>query len=77
MHPYMFFVELFGLFGEGAAQFAKEYPYVIYSWVLMIFLIVMGALAAKGVQLIPGKFQNFMEVVISGIAFTVFSRSGW
>lgn len=66
-HPYLFFVKLFGLFGESAAQFAHEYPFVIYSWVLMIFLIVVGALAAKGIQMVPGKLQNLMELVISSI----------
>lgn len=66
-HPYLFFVKLFGLFGEGAGKFAQDYPYVIYSWVLMIFLVVVGALAAKGVQMVPGKLQNLMEVIVSGI----------
>jgi len=66
-HPYLFFVKLFGLFGEGAGHFAEQYPYIIYSWVLMVFLIGVGALAAKSVQIIPGKLQNLMEVVVSGI----------
>lgn len=66
-HPYLFFVKLFELFGEGASHFAHEYPYVVYSWVLMVFLIVVGFLAGKGVQMIPGKLQNVLELVISGI----------
>ena len=66
-HPYLFFVQLFGLFGEGAKHFAQQYPWVVYSWVLMVFLIVVGALAAKGVKMVPGKLQNLMEVVVSGI----------
>lgn len=66
-HPYLFFVKLFEMFGSGAAHFAHQYPHVIYSWVLMAFLIIVGALAAKGVQMIPGKGQNLMEVVVSGI----------
>ena len=66
-HPYLFFVKLFGVFGEGAGQFAQNYPYVIYSWVLMIFLVIVGALAAKGVKMVPGKLQNLMEVIVSGI----------
>ena len=39
----------------------------VYSWVLMAFLIIVGFLAGKGVQLIPGKLQNLMELVVSGI----------
>ncbi len=66
-HPYLFFVQLFGIFGEGAKHFASKYPWVIYSWVLMAFLIVVGALAAKGAKMVPGKLQNLMELVVSGI----------
>jgi len=66
-HPYLFFVKFAGLFGEGAKHFAQQNPYVIYSWVLMVFLIAVGILAAKSIQMIPGKLQNLMEIVVSGI----------
>ncbi len=64
-HPYLFFVKLFEMM--GLASFAHQYPHVIYSWVLMIILIVLSVLAAKSVTLIPGKAQNVMEMVISGL----------
>lgn len=64
-HPYMFFVKLFEWIGLG--HFAHAYPHVIYSWVVMIFLIVVGAIAAKSISLVPGKAQNFFELVISGM----------
>ena len=66
-HPYLFFVKLFELFGEGAGHFAHTYPHVVYTWVVMAILIVFGALAAKSVSLIPSKGQNFFEVMVSGI----------
>lgn len=64
-HPYLFFVKLFELIGLD--HFAHTYPHVIYSWVVMAILIVFGSLAAKGVQMIPTKGQNFFEIVISGM----------
>ena len=64
-HPYLFFVKLFEAIGLG--HFAHTYPHVLYSWVLMVFLVVCGILAAKGVKLVPGKFQNLAEVIVSGI----------
>ena len=64
-HPYLFFVKIFELIGLG--HFAHTYTHVVYSWVVMAILIVFGALAAKGVSLIPSKGQNFFEVVVSGI----------
>jgi len=64
-HPYMFFVKLFELIGLG--DFAHHYPHVIYSWVVMVFLIVAGGLAVKGISMIPSKGQNFWEIVIDGM----------
>lgn len=64
-HPYLFFVKLFELIGLG--HFAHAYPHVVYTWVVMIILIVLGGLAAKSVTLIPGKGQNVFEMIISGL----------
>lgn len=64
-HPFLFLVKLFEVIGLG--HFAHSYPWVIYSWFVMIVLIVLGALAAKGVGMIPTKGQNFFEILISGI----------
>jgi F-type H+-transporting ATPase subunit a len=61
----MFFVKLFELAGLG--DFAHHYPWVVYSWVVMLFLILVAAMATKTVSLIPGKAQNFWEIVISGM----------
>lgn len=66
-HPYLFFVKLCEALGDGPAHFAHQNPHVIYSWVLMAILIISGALAAKGVKMIPSGGQNFFEIVISGV----------
>lgn len=64
-HPYFFLVKLFEAIGLG--HFAHAYPHVIYSWLVMILLIVAGAAAAKGISMIPTKGQNFFEIIVSGI----------
>jgi len=64
-HPYLFFVKVFEWIGLGS--FAHHYPHVIYSWVVMLLLIVSGTLAAKKMSLIPTGTQNFFEAIISGI----------
>ena len=73
-HPYLFFVKLFELIGLG--HFAHSYPHVIYSWVIMTFLIVMGAIASKGISMIPSKTQNVFEVIISSIEDFMFTVTG-
>jgi F-type H+-transporting ATPase subunit a len=64
-HPYLFLVKLFE--SIGLAGFAHQAPQVIYSWFVMLVLIVFGAIAAKGVSMIPSKGQNFWEIVVGGI----------
>jgi F-type H+-transporting ATPase subunit a len=64
-HPYLFLVKLFELIGLG--HFAHAYPYILYSWLVMIFLIVCASLAVKGISMIPTKGQNFFEIIISGM----------
>ncbi len=76
-HPYLFFVKLFEAI--GLAHFAHAYPHVIYTWVVMAILIILSALAAKTVTLVPTKGQNFFEILISGLeefAVTVTGEEG-
>ena len=64
-HPYLFFVKFFETLGFG--EFAHNNPHVVYSWVVMAIIIVLGGLSVKGVAIIPGKGQNVLELVVSGI----------
>ncbi len=64
-HPYLFFVKLFELLGMG--EFAHANVHVIYSWFVMILLIVCGILATKSLTMIPGKMQNVFELIVSGM----------
>lgn len=64
-HPYLFFVKLFELFGLG--HFAHEYPHVVYSWVTIALLIILGAIGTKSISLIPNRLQNVLELAVSGL----------
>ncbi len=69
-HPILFLVQLFDLIGLG--DFAHHYPHVIYSWFVMVILIVFSLLATKGISMVPTKLQNLFEFVIDGLEdFTV------
>ncbi len=74
VHPYLFFVKLFEAVGLG--HFAHAYPHVIYSWVVMIILLTLGAIGAKSISLIPAKAQNVFEIIISGIENFMVDVSG-
>jgi len=73
-HPILFLVQLFDLIGLG--QFANHYPHVIYSWFVMLLLIVFGVLATRGISMIPTKGQNFFELVIGGMEEFIVSVTG-
>ncbi len=64
-HPFLYLVKFCELIGLG--HFAHAYPWVIYTWFVMAVLILLGWLAAKGVQMIPTKGQNVWEILISGM----------
>ena len=64
-HPYLLVVKLFELIGFG--HFAHAYPWVIYSWFVMILLIVFAFLAVRKIDMIPSKAQNVFEILISGM----------
>jgi len=64
-HPYLFLVKLFEAIGLG--HFAHEGTHIIYSWFVMIVLIISGAIAAKSLSLVPSKMQNFFEIIVGGI----------
>ncbi len=64
-HPILFLVQLLDLVGLG--HFAHQYPHVIYTWLVMLFLIAVGVIATKGISMIPTKGQNFFELVIGGM----------
>lgn len=73
-HPYLSLVKFFELIGFG--HFAHAYPHVIYTWFVMILLIALGAIASKGVTMIPNKMQNVFEAVISGIEEFMAGQTG-
>jgi F-type H+-transporting ATPase subunit a len=64
-HPYLIIVKFFELIGFG--HFAHAYPHVIYSWFVMILLIVFAFLAVRKIDMIPSKAQNIFEIIVSGI----------
>lgn len=61
VHPFLFFQWL----AEKAGLHLGEH--IIYTWVVMIMLIIVGFLASRSLKLVPSGVQNFMEVVIEGL----------
>ena len=64
-HPILFLVSLLDAIGLG--HFAHHYPHVIYSWFVMLLLIVLALLAVKVISMIPTKGQNVFELINGGM----------
>ena len=61
-HHYYFLVEILNSFGLG--HLAHEWVHVIHSWAVMLVLIIGAFFLARGIQIIPRKGQNLLEVVV-------------
>ncbi len=42
-------------------------PYMTYTWFTMIFLMVVGKMTIGNLEMVPGKGQNFWEIIIGGM----------
>ena len=73
-HPYLILTSLFGIF--GMEEWAASHPHVVYMWLAMLILIVIGLLAGSNASMIPKKTQNVLEVIISGLEDFVVSITG-
>jgi F-type H+-transporting ATPase subunit a len=60
-HPLYVFFESLGL------KDGNHFIQVTYTWFYMLFLLLIGALLVQGLKLIPGRLQNFLEVLIGGL----------
>ncbi|MEA2059370.1 MAG: F0F1 ATP synthase subunit A [Thermodesulfobacteriota bacterium] len=79
-HPFLFFVKICELIGGGPhsalGHWAHGHVHVIYTWVVMAILIILGWLAGKNTHLVPDSIQNFFEVLISGLEEFMVSITG-
>ena len=57
--PHGFFT---GSFTDNLLQ-----PHVTYTWVVMVVVVILSALAVHNLKMIPEGGQNFFEMVITGI----------
>ena len=64
-HHFYFLTEIISAL--GLKHFAHEFQHVFHSWFVMIIMIIGAVLLARGIQLLPRKGQNFLEIVIDGL----------
>jgi F-type H+-transporting ATPase subunit a len=55
------------LHGTVLGDFLHTWETIIYSFGVAAFLILVARLASRNPQMVPGKFQNVIEMVIEGL----------
>jgi F-type H+-transporting ATPase subunit a len=66
VHP-LLFLQSFRKFLEPLQIGNTAADAIIYTWLVMIFLLLLSLLATRSLKTVPGGLQNFMEVVVGGI----------
>lgn len=74
-HPYLFLTKLAEMFGVSS-QTAFDYKHVFYTWFAMALMLGFGFVATRGLKLVPGKGQNFLELIVGGIEDFMVSVTG-
>ncbi|HEY9160160.1 MAG TPA: F0F1 ATP synthase subunit A [Desulfomonilia bacterium] len=74
-----FFNHLFNTADPATSSFFRDsnnYNQVVYMWLYMLFLTLMGFLATRAIKMVPGALQNFMEVVVDGLRGLLIDNMG-
>ncbi|MDI6808033.1 MAG: F0F1 ATP synthase subunit A [Candidatus Eisenbacteria bacterium] len=56
-----------GIGNVGWAEFLERYQNIFFSWLIIIGLSILGYLASRRPAMVPGKFQNGVELVVEQI----------
>ena len=50
--------------------------HILYSWVVMLILIILGWLGTRRLSLVPGGVQNYLETLVNGMEDFVVANMG-
>jgi F-type H+-transporting ATPase subunit a len=79
VHPFLFLQYFRGILvpllfpaavnvgGESLENAHKAVDTITYTWLVMVFLIILSLLTTKGLKRMPGRLQNFMELLFGTI----------
>jgi F-type H+-transporting ATPase subunit a len=77
IHPFLF-LQFFRELLSPMLKYTTEagIDAILYTWLVMAILIVLGLLVRSGMSRIPGKLQNFMELFIGAIEKMITDNMG-
>lgn len=75
VHPLMF-LEFLRTFFSPLHISEASIDAILYTWLIILCLLVLSLLATKSIKTIPSGLQNFMEAVIGGIENMIVDTMG-
>ncbi|MBS3780346.1 MAG: F0F1 ATP synthase subunit A [Desulfovermiculus sp.] len=67
-------MESVGLVGQAGQALVPTH--ILYTWLVMAILLLLGWLGTRHVSLVPGKVQNFLELIVNGMEDFVVTNMG-
>jgi F-type H+-transporting ATPase subunit a len=67
-------METVGLVGESGHILVPTH--ILYTWLVMAILVLLGWLGTRKLSLVPGKVQNFLELIVNGMEDFVVANMG-
>jgi F-type H+-transporting ATPase subunit a len=75
IHP-LLFLEFFRKLLEPLHIGEAACDAIAYTWLLIIALALLSFLATRTITKVPGKLQNFMEIIVNGIESMIVDTMG-
>ena len=67
-------MESVGLVGQAGHSLIPQH--ILYTWLVMAILVLLGWLGTRRLSLVPGGVQNFLELIVNGMEDFVVENMG-
>lgn len=67
-------MEVVGLVDQAGHSLIPQH--VLYTWLVMLILVVLGWAGTRNLKLVPGKVQNVLELLVNGMEDFIVSNMG-
>lgn len=77
VHPFLF-LQFFRELLSPLSKYTTEpgIDAILYTWLVMAILIIVGLVVKANIQRIPGRLQNFMELLLGAIEKVIIDNMG-
>lgn len=67
-------MEVLGLVNKAGESLIPQH--ILYTWLVMLILVILGWLGTKRLSMVPGGVQNFLETLVNGMEDFIVANMG-